>query len=94
MQELITNFVLKDLSPQMSIENQSVDESKVWILLTKHIIKNDTKIFIALHVFNDPGTRVWRKKPTIIKVSFYFHDEKIIFLGLILLNVIVKLCRF
>ncbi|KAK9315695.1 hypothetical protein V1522DRAFT_409212 [Lipomyces starkeyi] len=59
------------LCPQYALENPNSVAVNVWILLDRHIrIKNDAKTYIALYVFNDPGTRIWMRKSTIITTKF------------------------
>ncbi|KAK7207211.1 hypothetical protein BZA70DRAFT_286577 [Myxozyma melibiosi] len=56
-------------NPQMSIENSSAEQSQVWLLLARHITKDQPSTYIALQVFNDPGTKVWMKKNTVAQTN-------------------------
>ncbi|KAK9451723.1 uncharacterized protein V1518DRAFT_409365 [Limtongia smithiae] len=66
-------------SPQYAVENLDSSEAKIWILLTRHFkMKHDQKFYIALHVYNEPGVRVWTRKSTTAKSMFVDSHQAII----------------
>ncbi|KAK9247509.1 hypothetical protein V1506DRAFT_532121 [Lipomyces tetrasporus] len=71
------------LCPQYALENPNSSATNVWVLLSRHIrMKNDAKTYIAVYTFNNPGTRVWMRKPTIIKTKFVDSQQTLVRLDL------------
>ncbi|KAK9365485.1 hypothetical protein V1509DRAFT_633066 [Lipomyces kononenkoae] len=67
------------LCPQYALENPNSAAANVWLLLSRHIRKkNDAKIYIGLYIFNDPGTRIWIRKSTVIKTKFVDSQQTLV----------------
>ncbi|KAK9237224.1 hypothetical protein V1525DRAFT_344412 [Lipomyces kononenkoae] len=67
------------LCPQFALENRNSTAANVWLLLSRHIRKrNDAKTYIGLYIFNDPGTRIWIRKSTVIKTKFVDSQQTLV----------------